>query len=270
MVSNTSIMTLFSIITICKDNISELKNTFNSIESQTVSDYEWIVIDGDSNDGTKEWLEKISINIAYLTEPDKGIYDAMNKGINLATGDYLIFMNSGDEFHSTDTLSKVAEIIIERNEKPAIIYGDSIDIAEDGSEFYRKAKKESSIKYGMITQHQAMFFHRDFVPNNAYSDKFKLSADYGLIAQIILNNQPEKTVRLQFPICKFKMGGVNESKRFKALKEDYLIRKEVMGLSTIEASYLYLLHYLHALVKQSFKKTRFLRHSEINNKSLSA
>jgi putative colanic acid biosynthesis glycosyltransferase len=263
-------MTLFSIITICKDNLGELKNTSSSIKSQSFSDYEWIVVDGDSKDGTKEWLQSNSKSIKYISEPDRGIYDAMNKGIYMAKGNYLIFMNSGDEFYNNNVLFKVNENIVKSKSNPVIYYGDSIDIAEDGTEFYRKAKKQSSIKYGMITQHQAMFFHRDYVPKNAYSEKFKLSADYGLIAQVLLNNPPDKTIRLKFPICKFKMGGVNESKRFNALKEDYLIRKEVMGLSTMEASYLYLLHYLHALLKQSFKKTRFLRHSEANKKAQSA
>ena len=86
-------MKLFSIITICWNNLTELKKTFQSVDLQSCKDFEWIVIDGNSKDGTKEWLEKNTL-ANWISEPDGGIYDAMNKGIDKASGEYLIFMNS--------------------------------------------------------------------------------------------------------------------------------------------------------------------------------
>ncbi len=90
-------MKFFSIITVCKNNLEELKTTFTSISSQSCKDYQWIVVDANSNDGTKEWLSKLD-SVTFISESDKGIYDGMNKGISLSDGKYMIFMNSGDCF----------------------------------------------------------------------------------------------------------------------------------------------------------------------------
>ena len=103
-------MNFFSIITICFNNLEELKYTYKTIKDQGFSDFEWIVVDGNSQDGTKEWLEKVNAN-KWVSEKDKGIYDAMNKGIEMATGEYLVFMNSGDGFYSDSVLQQVSEKI---------------------------------------------------------------------------------------------------------------------------------------------------------------
>ena len=95
-------MKLFSIITVCRNNLGELKQTYDSIKGLNGSDHEWIVIDGNSEDGTKEWLKQIP-SAKWISEPDSGIYNAMNKGIRHASGNYLIFMNSGDCFHDADS-----------------------------------------------------------------------------------------------------------------------------------------------------------------------
>lgn len=102
-------MTKISIITISYNNLEGLKRTVHSVLSQSYKDYEYIVVDGGSNDGSKEYLEANSAHITrWVSEPDKGIYNAMNKGIAMATGKYCIFMNSGDHFFSATTLEDAA------------------------------------------------------------------------------------------------------------------------------------------------------------------
>ncbi len=241
--------------------------THRSLTKEAGLNFQWIVIDGDSSDGTREWLNENLDSSSWLSEPDKGIYDAMNKGVALARGEYLVFMNSGDEFHDAEVLGRVDKIIAGADEKPAFIYGDSVDVAEDGTEYYRKAKNHSAIKYGMITQHQAMFFRRDLLPSPPYQERFKLSADYALISHTLRNSVGQGIIRVDFPICRFKMGGTNESKRFRALKEDYRIRTDVQKMSAIEASLLYFLHYNHAVLKHLFKRSRFLRHRQIKKQA---
>jgi putative colanic acid biosynthesis glycosyltransferase len=230
---------------------------------QICKDFEWIVIDGGSTDGTDVWLQSNKLVSKWVSEPDNGIYDAMNKGVQKASGEYLIFMNSGDEFESPCILEKVLQSAKSQDKKPVLIYGDSIDVDEKNNKHYRKSKKHSSIKYGMITQHQAMFFHKDAVPGLYYSDKLLLSADYAMISGIIKNNGPEDILQLDFPICKFKMGGLNESGRFKAIKEDFIIRKKVLHLSFFESSILYILHLVHSYMKRFFKRSRFIRHRHV-------
>jgi glycosyltransferase involved in cell wall biosynthesis len=257
---------LFSIITICRNNIGELEKTHKSILQLANMNYEWLVIDGDSSDGTRDWLENHLENKYWISEPDEGIYNAMNKGISLAHGEYLVFMNSGDEFYDGNVLDRIEQVIGSEEERPAFIYGDSVDVAEDGTEYYRKAKKYNAIKFGMITQHQAMFFKRELLPSPPYPEQFKLSADYALISHTLKHSPENGIVQVDFPICRFKMGGTNESKRFLALKEDYAIRKNIQQLTALEAAFLYFLHYNHAMLKHLFKRSRFLRHKEIKEK----
>jgi len=255
-------MKFFSVISVCKENLSELKKTYDSISNQTFTDFEWIVIDGDSKDGTKDWLRKTAVS-NWISEPDLGIYDAMNKGIYKSTGKYLIFMNSGDCFES-DTILEDYKSIIEQNDFPAFVYGDSIDIAENGSSFYRKAKNHNSNWKGMITQHQAMFFNKEKLGKLIYLEEYKLSGDYAFISSFINKRSKDDIIYLNRPICKFSMGGLNESKRFQALKEDYKIRKEIIKLPLYKNQILYLLHYFHAIIKKTTPSIRFIKHKTIN------
>ena len=110
---------LFSVITVCRNNLNELILTHASLSGQNCPDYEWIVIDGGSTDGTKEWLEGNHDPARWISENDAGIYDAMNKGAAMANGDYLVFMNSGDEFYDPNVLSKIELVIRESSSTAA-------------------------------------------------------------------------------------------------------------------------------------------------------
>ena len=106
----------FSIITINYNNVEGLRNTIKSVVNQTYTDYEFIIIDGGSTDGSVEVIKEYANIITYwVSEPDKGIYNAMNKGIEVANGEYLNFMNSGDCFYNNDVLQKVADYHLEKD-----------------------------------------------------------------------------------------------------------------------------------------------------------
>lgn len=254
-------MKFFSIITVCKNNLEELKTTFTSISSQSCKDYQWIVVDANSNDGTKEWLSKLD-SVTFISESDKGIYDGMNKGISLSDGKYMIFMNSGDCFASDNVLEK-SKNSIEKNSLPIFVYGDSIDISEENNEYYRKAKSYKKNWMGMITQHQAMFFNSHKIGNINYSYDFPLAADYAFISTILKNTDPGEILHMDFPICKFSLGGTNELQRFQAIKEDYRIRKNIIKLPGPISSMLYLLHYFHTIIKKINPSSRFIRHKSV-------
>ena len=121
----------FSVITINYNNLEGLKRTAESILSQTLRDFEWIIIDGDSTDGSKEYIINLNEHLNqkgwnpisyWCSEPDKGIYNAMNKGIAKAMGDYLNFMNSGDAFFENMTLESVWSLL--NNKEADVYYGD--------------------------------------------------------------------------------------------------------------------------------------------------
>jgi putative colanic acid biosynthesis glycosyltransferase len=244
----------YSIITVTWNNLEGLINTWKSICNQDFNDYEWVVIDGGSTDGTREWLiANAPEQCIWISEPDKGIFDAMNKGIERSKADYMVFMNAGDEFFEPSSLSKIAKEIGRCILKPLLVYGDAIDFVTNEKSYHKKAKSYKALPLTMFTSHQAMFFNRKFGEEHQirYPLQYKITGDYAYIAlyfkQITDNN---RVLYLPFPFCRFMLGGTNETHRFEALKEDFHIRREIMGMRWIKAEMLYILHFLHTKMKR--------------------
>lgn len=239
---------LYSIITICFNDLENLKRTYETIYSQDFKDFEWVVVDGNSGDGTGDWLAALSDPfVQWKSEKDKGIFDGMNKGLSRAKGDYLIFMNSGDIFASSDVLSRVAG---EMKNGDSFLYGDSLDLAPDGSELYRKSKSHHLLYRGMFTQHQAMFYRREKLNGQQYRVEYPITADYAFTAEFLNKCKEDEIHYLGFPVCKFLLGGTNESARFRALREDFRIRRKFIGTGFTKAFVLYILHWVHTLLKR--------------------
>lgn len=173
---------LFSIITATYNAADTVGRTLASVDAQTFADYEHIVVDGASTDGTTDLVTGAE-NPArrMISEPDRGLYDAMNKGIVAATGQYLIFLNAGDKFHSPDTLKLLADAVA-REDTPGIVYGQTLIVDDAGrtvGERHLRAPAELTLKSfasGMLVCHQA------FVPLRRiagfYNLKYRYSADY--------------------------------------------------------------------------------------------
>ena len=122
----------FSIITVTYNAEKVLEDTIQSVVFQTYRDVEYIIVDGNSKDNTMEIVSKYRNHISkVISEPDKGLYDAMNKGIRMATGDYLCFLNAGDEFHDNETLQKTIHTL-KGKELPDVIYGETAIVDEEG------------------------------------------------------------------------------------------------------------------------------------------
>ena len=210
----------FSIITICKNNLNGLKDTFQGISNQRCQDYEWIVIDGDSSDGTKEWFFNhhvaTSIPGKFISEPDSGIFEAMNKGLDIALGEYVIFMNSGDSLYDKSTLQKLSDVI-EQYSRPALVYGDSIDVTPNNKQYYRMARPLKFNPFTGFARHQAMAFQRKCIMDLRYDEKYRFTADIAFISSVLqklhLNNMTN-IVKINFPVCYFMLGGTHERHRF--------------------------------------------------------
>ncbi len=169
------------------------------MQSQTYADVEWLIIDGDSTDGTQDDFINYS-SATILSEPDKGIYDAMNKGIERATGDYIIFMNAGDLFANKNILDDLSKYC---SNDPDFIYGDSL---EDGH--LKSARSYSSITWGMFTHHQAMLYKRHTLAAIRYNTTYKIAADYDLTLRFL--NIAKNIIYIPIPICVFEVGGVSQ------------------------------------------------------------
>ncbi len=172
---------LVSIITVVWNNKAGIRKTLDSILGQTYPNMEVIVIDGGSTDGTREIIEEYTSQLSYfISEPDHGVYDAMNKGIRLSHGDYVNFMNSGDTFHTPDAIESMHLEEVENSN--TIVYGDTSVSYYDGT--YREKPAEFFKTYmkfkGIGICHQTMFFPGEELRKRQYDLSYRIVADYAL------------------------------------------------------------------------------------------
>lgn len=200
-------MPLFSIITITRNDAVGLQLTRESVRAQTCRDFEWLVVDGASTGATPRLLEDWQNEISWhVSEPDNGIYDAMNKGMAQACGDYLIFMNSGDSFAAPDVLQKLADAITASNQ-PDFLYGPSYEQMRDGSMRFKPCRSHRWRWWGMFAHHQTMIYRRCALTGLRYDDTMKVGGDNRL-TYALLSRQPRIT-RVDFPIAKCALPGVS-------------------------------------------------------------
>lgn len=173
---------LISIITVTRNAGSTLPATLRSIREQTCGLYEFVLVDGGSTDSTVQLALDAGIpNMKMVSEPDNGLYDAMNKGLGMADGDYVMFLNAGDAFHSPDTLQMIADAAMD-HDYPGIIYGQTDIVDASGkkiSDRHLTAPSDLSLdsfKTGMVVCHQAFIVLRKLTNN--YDTRFRFSADY--------------------------------------------------------------------------------------------
>ncbi len=173
---------LFSIITVSYNAASTLPATLASVREQTCRLYEYILIDGASADNTVKLASESGIEpMTIISEKDKGIYDAMNKGLGIATGDYVIFLNAGDSFHNAHTLQLIADAIMD-NDYPGIVYGQTQIVDSSRKRIgdrHLTAPADltlDSFKNGMVVCHQAFIVLHKLVDN--YDTRYRFSADY--------------------------------------------------------------------------------------------
>ena len=209
-----STMIRFTIATVCYNAGHLIGRTIKSVESQNHPGVEHLIIDGNSQDETlalihfyqqRNSLATVQHEIVCRSEPDNGIYDAMNKALQLATGDYILFLNAGDKFHSSTVLSDIAaqlEGYTERKRRPAVLYGHT-DIVDRNGHFVahrRLAPPEKlswkSFKHGMLICHQTLFARNDLARKYPYDlEKYHLSADFDWCIRIM-----KEAERLKLPL----------------------------------------------------------------------
>lgn len=180
-------MQKLTIITINFNHKEGLKRTIDSIVNQTFTGYEWIVVDGGSTDGSKELLEQYKDRFAWwCSEPDKGIYNAMNKGLMHASGEYINFMNAGDSFASPTILDE----IFLKPHTADVLYGRMVVKTIEGEEIWpnmMKPKLRWFDFFNATLNHQSTFTKRDvLIQNGAFDESYKIYADWRLFAKILV------------------------------------------------------------------------------------
>lgn len=176
-----------TIITVTRNEAGNLRKTIDSVVAQTYQNREYIVIDGGSTDGTREILKKYDNVIdGWVSEPDEGIFHAMNKGAQKATGDWIIFLNSGDLFFNEHVLEDVYSETIPANIDA--IYGNSVySYGEKGYREFRKAGELRHFWTGMMTSHQSFFLRKKIMERRRFDLQYKVAADFDCLYALYMN-----------------------------------------------------------------------------------
>ena len=221
-------MKKISIVTVAYNAVESIEETIQSILSQNYSDYEYIVIDGGSTDGTTAIIGRYSSNIDYyVSEPDRGIYDAMNKAIDVANGEWIIFLNSGDKFASSSVLSSVVTYITSCPDC-SVICGDTVIKYPWGS-FKSEGKAISPQDIYLPFCHQSTFVKTELMQRYKFDLSYKIVADYNFFYQ--LHCLGKKFLHVRELISEYDMNGYSSQRVVELYREIARINGTYKSLS---------------------------------------
>lgn len=219
---------LFSIITVCYNDLDNLKLTVNSMANQVVKNFEYIVIDGGSTDATKPFLENASIVDYWISESDNGLYDAMNKGLDKASGQYVWFVNAGDQLFDRNITEQLANF-----QGTDIIYGNVQMVNNEGEVLGNRRLKPpetltfDSFKLGMLVSHQAFIVERKIA--SAYNINYRYSSDYDWTLRCL--QKANSTINSGLTLIRYlDTDGVTKANLKASLKERFIIMSRYYGL----------------------------------------
>ena len=228
-------MPKFSIITVVYNSASLIEGTIQSVLNQTFTDYEYVIVDGASKDETlstiKEIAQKYPLSIKWISERDKGLYDAMNKGLRLATGDFVLFLNAGDRLFESTTLEKIAAAATPTTD---ILYGETMLVDDSRTHIGTRTALTvqklpskltwQSMKTGMVVCHQAFLPARKLTPQ--YIEQ-NLAADIDWVIKCLKNAQ--NVTHTHVIVSEYLMGGMSKTRHQQSLKDRYAVLETHFG-----------------------------------------
>lgn len=227
-----------SIITVVYNAADALSKTIESVSGLKYPHVEYIIVDGNSTDGTKSVIEQNYLSITqWVSEPDKGIYDAMNKGLLMATGEYVWFLNAGDTIFDPYVLQN---IFAGRENYADLYYGETLIKAQNGDIVGLRRKRPSknlrwtSFRRGMTVCHQSIIVNRSVVP--FYDLSYRYSADFDWVIAILRKRISVYNTRRIISV--FELGGATTNNHTQSLKERFSIMKKYYGLTTTILSHI--------------------------------
>lgn len=215
------------ILTVVRNDRAGLERTWDSLQAQTWQGFEWVVVDGASADGTTDWLRSHrGRRTAWISAPDRGVYHAMNRALDLSRADALLFLNAGDTLAGSDTAGRIAAVL---NTAPTadFLYGDSWQRREDGPPWLKTARSHRLAALGMFTDHQAMIYRRAVIGPRRFDERYPVGADYAFTLQAIAGAR--RIERLPFPVCVFGPAGLSARNARAGRADQTRIRRELLG-----------------------------------------
>lgn len=256
---------MITIITSTLNALPQLKHTADSIFQQSSTDWQWIIVDGASSDGTKQWLQDIAqsySSVDFISEPDHGIYDAWNKALTLVRGEWVLFLGAGDKFKSSEILKTCIPYLEDVPSAINLAYGfvEYIDNLEDD------AGKLSPARWvgvdgkwtwcrPMLPNHQAVFHRRSlFARNGGFDATYRIAGDTAIMLPELMNNGS-----VEFPLCITlrHLDGISleQGNRLQVLREVLRINRDV-GLSSKHIMYQYIPFFYHTIKSWLARKSK--------------
>lgn len=247
-------MCTFSVVTVVFNDADRIVETISSVAEQDIDDVQHIIIDGLSSDGTLTLIQKFP-HLDVISERDEGIFDAMNKGLARARNDYVIFMNAGDSFFNGSVLREVRDFIAGCPDRcPAIVYGDTWEFDRRNPDWgeYKKSRRSSMIKYGMVCHHQAIFYSTHYLTKNniRYDLSYVKASDYALTSRIIADGATIQQMPLC--VCRYDICGVSQTHYSSDMSEPFRIKVDLLKVNSAVAFLIVGIQFMINALKKHF------------------
>ncbi|MBQ0050144.1 MAG: glycosyltransferase [Bacteroidales bacterium] len=247
---------LITIVTVTYNAEKVLERTLFSVEAQSYPRIEHIIIDAVSQDGTlslvRQYVERNKQpqhNIRILSEPDRGLYDAMNKSLTMAEGDYIVFLNAGDTLHADDTIEQLVKTIEweHRGSNPAVVYGET-DLVDDKGNFlrHRRLRAPESLHSrcflsGMLVCHQSFFVRTDLARQLRYDMRYRFSADFDWCIRIMKRAEKRhmRFVNTHLVLTDYLSEGMTTHNHTRSLRERFRIMCHHYGIFSTVCAHLW-------------------------------
>jgi glycosyltransferase involved in cell wall biosynthesis len=218
----TTSLPLITVITVVRNGTGMLEKTIRSVIVQRYTPVEYLVIDGASTDGSTDIIRKYESKIAgWLSEEDTGLYNAMNKGIRMAAGEWICFLNCGDVFTDCESIGKVVEGIVSGDENTAVVYGN---ILVSGTNREKIAKEPCNL-HRMYFCHQSAFVKTGILRRYLFDEHYRMSADLKFFKQCYYDKHV--FIHLNFPVVIYDTSGISNTSRERGLRENIAVVKEM-------------------------------------------
>lgn len=220
-----------SVVTVCRNASSTIENTICTVAAQKHTNLEHIIVDGSSTDGTLNIIHRYKDNFAkWVSEHDHGIYEAMNKGIAMATGDVIGFLNADDIYAHSNVLTNVATVL--ENSEVQACYGDVVFVRDDLEtivRYYRSREfSPKKLAYGWMPAHPALFLEKElFDKYGCFKTDYRIAADYELITRLFGRHRIQYKYLPEI-FVKMRMGGIST----RGIRSSYILNKEIVRACT--------------------------------------